>query len=183
MGKTMRDDLLHVLFTEEELQEKVRELGARIAKDYEGKTPLFLGVLKGCFVFMADLVRAVDIPCTMEFMAVSSYGNGTSSTGAVKITRDLTYNVEGRDILLVEDILDSGVTLNYLREYLSSHHPNSIRIVTLLDKPERRRADVHADYYGYTVPDEFVVGYGLDFAEKYRNLPFIGVLKPEIYEN
>lgn len=182
MGKTMRDDLLRVLFTEEQLREKVRKLGAQIARDYEGKSPLFLGVLKGCFVFMADLVRSVDIPCTMEFMAVSSYGNGTSSTGAVKITRDLTYNVEGRDILLVEDILDSGVTLNYLREYLESHHPASIRIVTLLDKPERRRAPVQADYLGFTVPDEFVVGYGLDYAEKYRNLPYIGVLKREIYE-
>ena len=130
---------------------------------------------------MSDLVRAVSLPCTMEFMAVSSYGSGTSSTGAVKITRDLSRDIEGVDVIIVEDILDSGVTLNYLRDYLSNRLPSSIRIVTLLDKPERRKTDVRADYFGFTVPDEFVVGYGLDYAEKYRNLPYIGVLKPEIY--
>ena len=177
----MSNDILKVLFTEQELRAKVRELGARITEDYRGKAPLFLGVLKGCFVFMSDLVRAVSLPCTMEFMAVSSYGSGTSSTGAVKITRDLSRDIEGVDVIIVEDILDSGVTLNYLRDYLSNRRPSSIRIVTLLDKPERRKTDVRADYFGFTVPDEFVVGYGLDYAEKYRNLPYIGVLKPEIY--
>lgn len=181
MSETMRNDILKVLFTEEQLREKVRELGAKIAEDYRGKTPLFLGVLKGCFVFMSDLVRAVDVPCNMEFMAVSSYGSGTSTTGAVKITRDLSRDIEGVDVIIVEDILDSGVTLNYLRDYLSNRNPASIRIVTLLDKPSRRRADVYPDYCGFTVPDEFVVGYGLDYAEKYRNLPYIGVLKPGIY--
>lgn len=183
MAETLRNDILRVLFTEEEIRTRVKELGAQITEDYRGKTPLFLGVLKGCFVFMADLVRSVDLPSSLDFMAVSSYGAGTSTTGAVKITKDLSRDIEGMDVIIVEDILDSGVTLNYLRDYLSNRRPASIRIVTLLDKPERRRADVHADYYGYTVPDEFVVGYGLDFAEKYRNLPFIGVLKPEIYEN
>ena len=181
MTDSMRDDILKVLFTEEQLQANVRELGARITEDYRGKTPLFLGVLKGCFVFMSDLVRSVNVQCTMEFMAVSSYGNGTSSTGAVKITRDLANNIEGRHLILVEDILDSGMTLNYLREYLGNQNPASIRIVALLDKPSRRKADIHPDYFGFTVPDEFVVGYGLDYAERYRNLPYIGILKPEIY--
>ena len=183
MADFFHDDILKVLFTEEQIQQKVREIGAQLTKDYQGSAPLFLGVLKGCFVFMSDLVRAVNLPCMMEFMAVSSYGNGTSTTGAVKITRDLSRDIEGVDVVIVEDILDSGVTLNYLREYLSNRRPRSIRIVTLLDKPERRQTNVRADYFGFTVPDEFVVGYGLDYAEKYRNLPYIGVLKPEIYSN
>ena len=181
MKNEMQDDILRVLFTEEEIRERVRAIGAQIAGDYQGKTPLFLGVLKGCFVFMADLMRAVPVQCNMDFMAVSSYGNGTSSTGAVRITKDLSRDIEGQDLIIVEDILDSGVTLNYLREYLGTRRPASIRIVTLLDKPERRKANVHPDYFGFIVPDEFVVGYGLDYAERYRNLPYIGVLKPEIY--
>ena len=181
MKNEMQDDILRVLFTEEEIRERVRAIGAQIAGDYQGKTPLFLGVLKGCFVFMADLMRAVPVQCNMDFMAVSSYGNGTSSTGAVRITKDLSRDIEGQDLIIVEDILDSGVTLNYLREYLGTRRPASIKIVTLLDKPERRKANVHPDYFGFIVPDEFVVGYGLDYAERYRNLPYIGVLKPEIY--
>ena len=181
MAGTMQDDILRVLVTETELRDKVKELGAQITRDYQGREPLFLGVLKGCFVFMADLVRSVDLRSGLDFMAVSSYGSGTSTTGAVKITKDLSRNIEGVDVIIVEDILDSGVTLHYLRDYLSNRRPASIRIVTLLDKPERRKADVHADYFGFTVPDEFVVGYGLDYAEKYRNLPYIGVLKPEVY--
>ena len=178
----LREDILKVLLTEEQLREKVSELGARITEDYRGKRPLFLGVLKGCFVFMADLMRAVHLPCAIDFMAVSSYGSGASTTGAVRITKDLSRDIEGEDVIIVEDILDSGVTLHYLRDYLTRRRPASIRIVTLLDKPERRKADVKADYCGFAVPDEFVVGYGLDYAERYRNLPYIGILKPEVYE-
>ena len=181
MAETMKDDILEVLLSEEELQTRVRELGAQITRDYAGKTPFFLGVLKGCYVFMADLVRSVDLHCSMDFMAVSSYGRGTTSTGAVRITKDLSRDIEGKDVIIVEDILDSGITLSYLKKYLANRKPASIRIVTLLDKPARRKTDIQADYSGFTVPDEFVVGYGLDFAEGYRNLPYIGVLKPEIY--
>jgi hypoxanthine phosphoribosyltransferase len=181
MAGTMNDDILEVLLSEEEIKAKVRELGAQITRDYEGKTPFFLGVLKGCYVFMADLVRSVDLSCTMDFMAVSSYGGGTSSTGAVRITKDLSRDIEGKDVIIVEDILDSGITLSYLKTYLLNRKPASIRIVTLLDKPARRRAEITADYCGFAVPDEFVVGYGLDYAEHYRNLPYIGILKPEIY--
>lgn len=177
----LHDDILEILLSEEEIHAKVRELGAQITKDYAGKTPFFLGVLKGCYVFMADLTRCIDLPCTMDFMAVSSYGGGTSTTGAVRITKDLSRDIEGKDVIIVEDILDSGVTLSYLKTYLANRKPASIRIVTLLDKPARRRADIKADYCGFAVPDEFVVGYGLDYAESYRNLPYIGILKPEIY--
>lgn len=177
----LHDDILEILLSEEEIHAKVRELGAQITKDYAGKTPFFLGVLKGCYVFMADLTRCIDLPCSMDFMAVSSYGGGTSTTGAVRITKDLSRDIEGKDVIIVEDILDSGVTLSYLKTYLANRKPASIRIVTLLDKPARRRADIKADYCGFAVPDEFVVGYGLDYAEAYRNLPYIGILKPEIY--
>ncbi len=181
MAEKLQDDILEILLSEEKIQAKVRELGAEITRDYAGKTPFFLGVLKGCYVFMADLVRNVDLHCSMDFMAVSSYGGGTSSTGAVRITKDLSRDIEGKDVIIVEDILDSGITLSYLKKYLLNRKPASIRIVTLLDKPARRRADIKADYCGFSVPDEFVVGYGLDYAEDYRNLPYIGVLKPEIY--
>ncbi len=177
----LHDDILEILLSEEEIHARVRELGAQITKDYAGKTPFFLGVLKGCYVFMADLTRCIDLPCSMDFMAVSSYGGGTSTTGAVRITKDLSRDIEGKDVIIVEDILDSGVTLSYLKTYLANRKPASIRIVTLLDKPARRRADIKADYCGFAVPDEFVVGYGLDYAESYRNLPYIGILKPEIY--
>lgn len=179
---SMRDDIQQVLFSQQELQSKISELGARITRDYAGKEPIFVGVLKGCFVFMADLMRAVDLPCQIDFMSVSSYGKGTVSSGEVQITKDMSYDIAGRDLIIVEDILDSGVTLNYLKGYLEHRNPNSIRIVTLFDKPARRKAPIKADYYGYEVPDAFIVGYGLDYAEKYRNLPYIGVLKPEIYE-
>ena len=179
---SMINDIERVLFSQQELQSKVNELGARITKDYEGKEPIFVGVLKGCVVFMADLMRAVNLPCQIDFMAVSSYGKGTTSSGEVQINKDLSYDIAGRDIIIVEDILDSGVTLNYLIGYLNHRNPKSIRIVTLFDKPSRRKAPVKADYFGYEVPDAFIVGYGLDYAEKYRNLPYIGILKPEIYE-
>ncbi len=181
MAELIHDDILEVLISEKKIHARVRALGARITQDYAGKKPFFLGVLKGSYVFMADLTRCVALPCTMDFMAVSSYGGGTSTTGAVRITKDLTHDIEGKDVIIVEDILDSGVTLSYLKGYLANRKPASLKIVTLLDKPARRRADIAADYCGFTVPDEFVVGYGLDYAERYRNLPYIGILKPEIY--
>ena len=178
----MNKDIEKILITEEELKSRVSVLGREISADYAGKSPVFIGVLKGCFIFMADLLRCVELPCELDFMAVSSYGGGTSTTGAVQITKDLHRDIEGRDIILVEDILDSGVTLSYLRSYLQNRRPASVKIATLLDKPARRRADIRADYAGFSVPDAFVVGYGLDYAERYRNLPYIGILKPEIYQ-
>ncbi len=176
----MINDLERVLLTEDQIHRKVEEIGKRISEDYRGKNPIFVGVLKGCFIFMADLMRTVSIPCSMDFMAVSSY-RGTTSTGAVKINKDLSEDVAGRHVILVEDILDSGVTLNYLKQYLEVRQTASIRIVTLLDKPARRKAELYADYSCFDVPDAFVVGYGLDYNERYRNLPYIGVLKPEVY--
>lgn len=178
---SMRDDLESVLLSEEQLQQRIREMGAEITRDYQGREPVFIGVLKGCFMFMADLVRNVNVPCSVDFMAVSSYGNSTTTSGAVKITKDLREDIEGRDVVIVEDILDSGVTLHYLTRFLQNRRPKSITIATLLDKPARRKAEVQAKYAGFVVPDGFVVGYGLDYAEKYRNLPYIGILKPEIY--
>jgi len=177
----MKQDIEQMLFSAEAIQEKVVELGKTIAADFKDKNPLLIGVLKGSFVFMADLVRALDIPCQLEFMGVSSYGNKSETTGAVKITRDLECDIEGRHVIVVEDILDSGLTLSYLMKYLANRRPASVEICTLLDKPERRRVDVHPRYKGFTIPDAFVVGYGLDFAECYRNLPYIGVLKPSVY--
>ena len=176
----MTQDIESILIPQEELEAKIAEIGRRITADFKEKDPIFVGVLKGCFIFMADLMRHVDIKCTMDFMAVSSY-SGTSSTGAVKINKDLSQDIEGRHVIIVEDILDSGVTLSYLKQYLMGRRPASVTIVTLLDKPARRKADVFADYSCFEVPDAFVVGYGLDYNEHYRNLPFIGVLKPEIY--
>ena len=178
---SMRQDIAAVWASEEQLRERIEELGRQITKDYEGKEPLFVGVLKGCFVFMADLVRACDLKCTVDFMVVSSYGSGTVSSGAVEIIKDLSQDIAGRDIIIVEDILDSGNTLSYLKKIMSARGPASIRIVTLMDKPERRTADVTADYVGFTIPDAFVVGYGLDYDQRYRNLPYIGILKPEVY--
>ena len=178
----MRNDIERILLTEREIQDRVHEMGEEITRDYAGKSPLFVGVLKGCFVFMADLMRSVDLPSSVDFMVVSSYGSGTKTTGAVEIIKDLSQDIEGRDLVIVEDILDTGVTLSYLKRYLQNRKPASIAIATLLDKPERRRADVAADYAGFVVPDAFVVGYGLDYAETYRNLPYIGVLKPAVYE-
>ena len=173
-------DIERVLISQVEIEKNVQKIGEQISKDYEGEEPIFVGVLKGCFIFMADLMRHVTINCSMDFMAVSSY-QGTSSTGAVKINKDLNEDIAGRHLILVEDILDSGITLNYLKNYLSVRKPASIKIVTLMDKPARRKADIHADYSCFEVPDAFVVGYGLDYSERYRNLPYIGVLKPEAY--
>ena len=180
---SMHDDIERVLVSEEQLKAKVAELGAQISKDYEGKNLVLVSILKGSVVFMADLMRAVIIPCSIDFMVVSSYGgSNTTSSGLVKIIKDLDGDLSGKDVLIVEDILDTGMTLHYLKQLLQDRNPNSIRIATLLDKPERRRAAVRADYVGYQVPDEFVVGYGLDYDEKYRNLPYVGILKPEVYK-
>ena len=182
MAKSNMDqDILKVLLSEEEIKARVQELGDRLYDRFKDKNPMFVGVLNGCFIFMADLFREVTIHGSVDFMAVSSYGNGTSTTGAVKINKDLSQDIENRDVIIVEDILDSGITLSYLTKYLQNRKPSSICIATLLDKPARRRADVQAKYVGFTVPDAFVVGYGLDYAEKYRNLPYIGILKPEVY--
>ena len=178
---SMKDDILKVLYSEEELKAKCAEMGARITRDYAGKNLLLVTVLKGAVVYFTDLMRAIDLPCTIDFMIVSSYGSGVKTSGVVKIVKDLDTDLSGKDLLIVEDILDTGLTLSYLKSMLAARNPSSIRIATLLDKPDRRKADIHADYIGYEVPDEFVVGYGLDYDEKYRNLPYVGVLKPEIY--
>ncbi len=173
----MLDEIQEVLFSEEDLAARVKELGAQLTQDYAGQEILMIGVLRGAIIFMADLARAVQLPVSFDFMAVSSYGSSTSSTGVVRILKDLDEDVEGKHILIVEDIIDSGLTLSYLVENLKSRKPRSIKICTLLNKPERRKADVPVDYNGFIIPDHFVVGYGLDFAGKYRNLPFIGIPK------
>ena len=183
MNSEMEKDILKVLVTEEELKTRVAELGDALYKKYEGRRPLFLGVLKGSFIFMADLVRASQLMCDVEFIAVSSYQNGTVSSGRVQITHDLQQDITGRELVIVEDILDSGNTLAFLKNYLMAKGDKSISIVTLLDKPARREKAVEADLAGFVVPDEFVVGYGLDYAQLYRNLPYIGVLKPAVYEH
>lgn len=179
----MNNDIEKVLLSEEELKNIVERLGAQITEDYKDKNLVLVSVLKGSVVFMADLMRAIKLPCKIDFMAVSSYGSGTKTSGVVKIVKDLDNEVvSGNDLLIVEDILDSGVTLEYLMKILSARNPNSIKICTLLDKPERRKANIKADYAGAQIPDAFVVGYGLDYDEKYRNLPFVGALKPAVYE-
>ncbi len=183
VSQKMNDDIKKILIGEEELKAIVGKLGEQITEDYKGKNLLLIGVLKGSVIFMADLMRAIDLPCNIDFMAVSSYGNGTESTGRVKINKDLDSDIQGKDIIIIEDILDSGKTLYYLRDILSARKPASIKICTLFDKPERREADIKADYVGSLVPNEFIVGYGLDYSEYYRNLPFIGVLKESVYEN
>lgn len=179
---SMNDDIRDVLVSEEQLKARVSELGAQISQDYAGKDLVLVSILKGAVVFMADLMRAVTIPCSIDFMVVSSYGAGTTTSGLVKIIKDLDSDLSGKDVLIVEDILDTGVTLSNLVPMLKMRNPNSVRICTILDKPSRRRADIRADYTGFEVPDEFVVGYGLDYDEKYRNLPYVGVLKPSVYE-
>ncbi|SEO91926.1 hypoxanthine phosphoribosyltransferase [Propionispora vibrioides] len=182
MVHSMMDDVERVLISTEELKQRIADMGKQISQDYAGKEILMIGVLRGAVIFMADLARAIDIPVAIDFMAVSSYGAGTSSSGVVRILKDLDETVEGKHILVVEDIIDSGLTLNYLLDNIKSRKPASLRMCTLLNKPERRKVNVHIDYNGFTIPDHFVVGYGLDYAEKYRNLPFIGILKPAVYE-
>ena len=180
----MKDsDIKSVLITEEQLAAKVAEMGAQISKDYQGRKLIILGVLKGSVVFMSDLIRSITVPVEMDFMAVSSYGAGVKTSGVVKILKDLDRLIAGYDVLVVEDILDSGNTLSYLTELLRERDPASIRIATLLDKPDRRKVDIKPDYVGFTIPDEFVVGYGLDYAELYRNLPYVGILSPSVYES
>ena len=177
----LEKDIQEVLFSQEQLDRRVTEIADQIARDYQGKEIMLISVLRGSFVFMADLCRKIDLPCTIDFMSVSSYGSGTTSTGQVQITRDLASNIEGKHVIVVEDILDSGNTLSYLLRLLQQRQPASIRLCTLLDKPERRVKPVEVHYCGFSIPDAFVVGYGLDYAEHYRNLPYIGILKPEVY--
>lgn len=177
----LEQDIEKVLYSEGQLKARIAQLGQEISERFAGKNPLFLGVLKGSFIFMADLTRACQIRSEVEFIAVSSYGGGTESSGAVQITRDLQHDITGRDIIVVEDILDSGNTLYFLKNYFLTKGANSISIATLFDKPSRRTKPITADFAGFEVPDEFIVGFGLDYAQKYRNLPYIGVLKPEIY--
>jgi len=179
----MLNAIKEVLISEEALQQRIAELGRAISEDYNGKDLMLVSVLKGSVVFMADLMRAITIPARIDFMSVSSYGSGTKTSGVVKIIKDLDIDISGYDMLIVEDILDSGMTLSYLREMLINRGVRSIGIITLLDKPERHRVDITPDYVGFTVPDEFVVGYGLDYDEKFRNLPFVGILKPEVYSD
>lgn len=181
MNDNMKEDVLRVLLSEDEIREKVRKLGGKITADYKNSNLMLVTVLKGAVVFLADLMRQIDVPAEIDFMVVSSYGSGVKSSGVVKIVKDLDVPLAGKDILIVEDILDSGLTLSYIKELLESRGPRSIRIATLLDKPSRRKVDLQADYIGFSVPDEFVIGYGLDYDEKYRNLPYIGILKPEVY--
>ena len=181
MNDNMKEDVLRVLLSEDEIREKVRELGGKITADYKNSNLMLVTVLKGAVVFLADLMRQIDVPAEIDFMVVSSYGSGVKSSSVVKIVKDLDVPLAGKDILIVEDILDSGLTLSYIKELLESRGPRSIRIATLLDKPSRRKVDLQADYIGFSVPDEFVIGYGLDYDEKYRNLPYIGILKPEVY--
>ena len=177
----MDQDILKILLSEEEIKARVQELGDQLYDAFHDKNPLFVGVLKGCFIFMADLVRAAQLKSELEFIGVSSYQNGTKSSGVVQITRDLQEDINGRDVIIVEDILDSGNTLEFLKKYLMAKGAASVTIVTLLDKPARQEKAITADYAGFVVPDEFVVGYGLDYAQQYRNMPYIGVLKPEVY--
>ena len=179
----MRDEILEVLITEEDIKAKCEELGATLTAEYEEKFPLVIGVLKGATPFMADLVRHIDTHVEMDFMDVSSYGSGMRSSAEVKIVKDLDAKVEGRDLLVVEDIIDSGLTLSYLVDLFKYRKAKSVKIVTLLDKPSGRTAKIKADLVGFEVPDEFVVGYGLDYNERYRNLPYIGILKPEVYQD
>ena len=177
----MLDDILKVLITEEEIKNRVTELGKQISEDFNGEDIVVIGLLKGCFMFIADLMRAIDSNVAVDFMAVSSYGSGIVSSGEIKIKKDYSIDIEDKNVLVIDDILDTGRTLAFIKDYLIVKSPKQIKICTLLDKPERRTTKVHVDYVGFSVPDQFVVGYGLDYDERYRNLPFIGVLKPEVY--
>jgi len=177
----LADDIERILLDEETVRRRVRELGQIIDTEYAGKDLLLVSVLKGSIVFVADLIRSISIPHEIDFMATSSYGSATSSSGVVRIIKDLNVSIEGRNVIIVEDIIDSGNTLSYLARILQERRPATLRIMTLLDKPERREVPIHVDWIGFSIPNEFVVGYGLDYAETYRNLPYIGVVKPSIY--
>ena len=177
----MNCDISAVLFDEYKIQARVREIGDEISREYQGKNPVFIGILKGGFVFMSDLIRATSIPINLDFMAVSSYGSGTVSSGIVKIRKDIDIDIKDRDVIIVEDIVDSGLSLAYIKDYLLQHKPASVKTCVLLDKPEAHKIEVYFDYVGFNIGNEFVVGYGLDFNERYRNLPYIGILKEECY--
>jgi len=177
----MKNDVKDILFDEAALNVRIQELGALITKDYAGQDLLVIGILKGANMFMSDLIRKIDLPVHIDFMAVSSYGHSTESSGVVKIIKDLDYEIEGQNVLIVEDIVDTGLTLRYLTENLASRSPKSVKICTLLDKPERRKVEIAIDYKGFDIPDVFIVGYGIDYAEKYRNLPYVASLKEEVY--
>lgn len=176
----MHENIESILLSEEKIHARIAELGKELSREYAGKNPLFVGVLKGVVVFYADMVRAITIPCEFDFMAVSSY-SGTESTGKLNVKKDLGCDITGRHVVILEDILDTGFTLSRTVELLKGRNPASLKICTLLDKPERREAEIEADYVGFTIPNMFVVGYGLDYNERYRNLPYVGVLKPEAY--
>lgn len=178
----MKKDIREVLFSEEKIMMTVKEMAKNISRDYEGKDLLVVGVLKGSVIFASDLIKNITIPCEIDFMAVSSYGKSSETSGVVRILKDLDHSIEGKDLLIVEDIVDSGVTLSYLLEYLKTRKANSVEIASLLTKPSRRKVELDVKYSGLEVPDEFLVGYGLDFAEKYRNLPYVGILKEEVYK-
>ena len=179
----LEQDIQEILFTEEQLKSRVNEIARQIEADYAGREIMLISVLRGSFIFMADLTRHIQPFCQVDFMAVSSYGAGTVSSGQVNIVKDLTDSIEGKDIIVIEDILDSGNTLSYLFQLLKARNPASLKLCTLLDKPSRRTKPIQADYVGFTVPDEFVVGYGLDYDELYRNLPYVGILSPSVYES
>lgn len=178
---SMHDDILHTVYTEAQIQQRVKELGVEISRDYGDETVLLVAVLRGAAIFVADLARSISSPVELDFMAVSSYGSSTKSSGVVRILKDLDEDIEGRHVLVAEDILDTGLTLKYLLKNLASRKPKSLEVVALLSKEGKQRVPISCKYVGYNVPDEFVVGYGLDYAEKYRNLPYVGILKPEIY--
>ena len=178
---TLHADVEEILLDADTIARRVAELGAQLSADYAHRDPVLLSVLKGALVFLADLMRTIDVPSSVDLMELSSYGAGTETSGQVRILKDLSRSIEGRDVVIVEDIIDTGLTLNYLLRYLGERHPASITVCCLLDKPARRLADIDIDYRGFTIPDRFVVGYGLDFDERYRNLPYIGVLKPRVY--
>jgi len=177
----MKSDIKDIIFSEEMIQKRIEELGAELTKEYAGKSLLIIGVLKGCFVFLADLARQLELECEIRFLTASSYGFSSVSSGKVNMDRYIDFDVENRDVLIIEDILDSGITLTALRAFVAKHKPASLKVCTLLDKPERRQLPITADYTGFVCPNEFVVGYGLDYGERYRNLPYVASLKPEIY--
>ncbi len=177
----MLKDVETILLDENVLAKRIHELGEEISKDYAGEEVMLVGILKGASVFLSDLIRQINLPAYIDYMVVSSYGNSAETSGVVRILKDLEDNIEGKNIIIVEDIIDTGLTLAYLKHNLLSRHPKSLKICTLLDKPARREIEINIDYKGFEVPDEFIIGYGIDYAEKYRNLPFIGVLKREVY--
>ena len=177
----MHSAIERILLSEDQIKARIAELGRELTADYAGKNPIFIGVLKGVVMFFADMIRAIPLDCQIDFMAVSSYGGGTQSSGKIRIQKDISVDLAGRHVVILEDILDSGLTLSHTAAYLKTKGPASLKICTLLDKPDRRKAEVQADYVGFTIPNLFVVGYGLDYDENYRNLPYVGVLKPEAY--